>query len=713
MSYLRLEKSDQLGIIWLDQPDSEINTISIENLDAIDKVFDEIELDDSIRGVVLISAKKDNFIAGADIDAFLRMSSPGEAEKLSREGHALLDRIEKFPKPVVAAIHGAALGGGCEVILACHYRIASDSSKTVFGLPEVKLGLLPGGGGTQRLPALIGIQRALDLMLTGKRLFPRQAKRLGLVDELIHPYGLLNAAKQACTELIGKPKPRRKPALGFAGKLLESNPIGRNIIYRKARKMVQQQTRGNYPAPPAIIDCVEAGTEHGRSSGYATEARLFDKLVQSPQSRQLVRLFFAMNARKKNPLSKQVRKVGRIGIAGAGLMGAGIASVSVKNGLQTLLRDINGEAVAAGERSIWQELERRVRRKIITPFERDRIFSNLTGQTDLHGFDKADLVIEAVFEELELKHKVLREMEAIIREDSIFASNTSSLPIAEIAKAAKKPERVIGMHYFSPVQRMPLLEIIVTKKTPDWVRATAIEVGIRQGKTVIVVNDGPGFYTTRILAPLMNEALELLKEGIDMRRIDEAVMQFGFPVGPITLMDEVGLDVGAHVSEVMAPLFAARGIGADLLLQKITAAGFKGRKNRSGFYRYPRPGALRRSKSGKKQVNFEIYRFFGGPARKPGNEQDIQQRIALIMVNEAAYCLQEGILNRPEDGGLGAVLGLGFPPFLGGPFRWLDQMGCAQAVEILESLAQQHGPRFTPAPLLREMAAAGKHFYDR
>ena len=706
MSYLRLEQSDHIGIIWLDQPDSEINTISIENLDTIDKVFDEIELNDSIRGVVLISAKKDNFIAGADIDAFLRMHSAGEAERLSREGHALLDRIEKFPRPVVAAIHGAALGGGCEVILACHYRIASDSDKTVFGLPEVKLGLLPGGGGTQRLPELLGIQRALDLMLTGKRLYPGQAKRLGLVDELIHPYGLLQAAKQACNELIDKPQKRRKPKLTFAGKILESNPIGRNIIYRKARKMAQQQTRGNYPAPAAIIDCVEAGREHGRSSGYATEARLFDKLVQSPQSRQLVRLFFAMNARKKNPLHKKARPVKNLGIVGAGLMGAGIASVSVKNGITTLLRDIDGEAVAAGERSIWHELERRVRRKIISPFERDRIFSNLTGTTDLHGFDKTDLVIEAVYEELDLKHKVVQELETALREDCILASNTSSLPIAEIAKAAKYPERVIGMHYFSPVQRMPLLEVIVTPKTPEWARATAIETGIRQGKTVIVVNDGPGFYTTRILAPLMNEALELLKQGADMREIDEAVMQFGFPVGPITLMDEVGLDVGAHVSEVMAPLFSARGIGADPLLQKITAAGFKGRKNRSGFYRYPRPG-----KNGKKQVNFEIYRFFGGPARKPVAQQDIQQRIALIMVNEAVYCLQEGIINSPEDGDLGAVLGLGFPPFLGGPFRWLDQIGTAQASGLLEELAQQHGPRFTPAPLLHDMARAGKAFY--
>ncbi len=706
MSYAEIEKENGVAVVWMDQPGEKVNKISIDLVDEFKTMLDGLEDDDTVRVIVLISRKPDNFIAGADIEKFKDMTSPAEAEMLSRQGHVLLNRMAAFPKPIVAAIHGATLGGGLEVALACHYRIASDDPQTVLALPEVKLGLLPGGGGTQRLPRLVGLQAALDMILTGKNIYPRQAKKMGLVDDLIHPYGLLQAAKRAALELADQPL-KRKKRQPLIAELLESTPLTRNVVYKKASELVQKQTWGNYPAPFKIIECVKAGMEKGLAAGVEAETRKFGELVVSPQSRELIQIFLSMTAMKKNPLKDRVRPVKKIGILGAGLMGAGIANVSSTNGMEVLLKDISYDAVGQGEKVIWQDLDGKVKKNAMSPFQRDVTFSRITGTTDYRGFEKADLIIEAVFEDLELKRKILAETEVSMREDAIFASNTSSLPIGGIAAAAKRPEQVIGMHYFSPVPRMPLLEIIVTEKTADWVRATALDVGIRQGKTVIIVNDGPGFYTTRILAPLLNEALEVLNEGGDIKEIDRAMRQFGYPVGPIALLDEVGIDVGAHVSKVLGPLFAARGAKPNTAMERLFHAGYKGRKNNRGFYLY----GDQSGKEKKKGVNEDIYSFFGGTKRRKFDAQEIQNRLSLAMINEAALCLQEGILQLPRDGDIGAVFGLGFPPFLGGPFRYIDSLGLLKILSLLEELEKQYGPRFTPAPILRERNAKNQRFY--
>jgi 3-hydroxyacyl-CoA dehydrogenase/enoyl-CoA hydratase/3-hydroxybutyryl-CoA epimerase len=359
-------------------------------------------------------------------------------------------------------------------------------------------------------------------------------------------------------------------------------------------------------------------------------------------------------------------------------MGAGIANVSATNGMDVLLNDISHEALGRGEKAIWEDLDGKVRRRILRPFQRDRIFSRISSTEGYRGFGKADLIIEAVFEDLNLKKKILREVEAAIKEDAIVASNTSSLPITDIAGASTRPEQVIGMHYFSPVPKMPLLEIIVTPKTAPWVTATALDVGIRQGKTVIVVKDGPGFYTTRILAPFLYEALVLLTEGGDIKEIDRAMCRFGYPVGPITLLDEVGIDVGTHVSKVLRPFFAQRGIQPNEATETLFKAGYRGRKNNKGFYRYD-PSARQE----KKEVNEEVYAFFGGPKRVTIEEAEIQNRLSLLMTNEAAFCFEEGILNSPQDGDIGAVFGLGFPPFQGGPFRYIDRLGSQKVLAML------------------------------
>ena len=703
MSYAEIEKENGVAIVWMDQPGEKVNKISIALEDEFKTMLDGLEADDTVRAIVLISRKPGNFIAGADIDKFRDMTTPEEGEMLSRQGHALLNRMASFPKPIVAAIHGATLGGGLEVALACHYRIAGDDSKTVLALPEVKLGLLPAGGGTQRLPRLVGLQASLDMMLTGKNIYPRQAKKMGLVDYLIHPYGLLEAAKKAALKLADHPL-KRKKRQPLLAEILESTFLTRSVVYKKATELVQKQTWGNYPAPFKIIECVKAGMEKGLDAGLEAESKKFGELVVSPQSRELIQIFLSVTAMRKNPLKEKVHAIRKIGVLGAGLMGAGIANISATNGMEVLLKDVSFDALGQGEKAIWRDLDGKVKKKALSPFQRDVTFSRITGTTDYRGFEKANLIIEAVFEDLELKKKILAETEAYLKEDAVFASNTSSLPIGGIAAAAKRPERVIGMHYFSPVPMMPLLEIIVTEKTADWVKATALDVGIRQGKTVIVVNDGPGFYTTRILAPLLKEALEVLNEGGDIKEIDRAMRQFGYPVGPIALLDEVGIDVGAHVSKVLGPLFALRGAKPNTAMERLFQAGYKGRKNNRGFYLYG-------DHSGKKAVNEDIYKFFAGDKRRKFDNQEIQNRLSLAMVNEAALCLQEGILQSPRDGDIGAVFGLGFPPFLGGPFRYIDSMGLAKIISLLEKLEKDHGPQFTPAAILRDCSAKNQKFY--
>jgi 3-hydroxyacyl-CoA dehydrogenase/enoyl-CoA hydratase/3-hydroxybutyryl-CoA epimerase len=364
---------------------------------------------------------------------------------------------------------------------------------------------------------------------------------------------------------------------------------------------------------------------------------------------------------------------------------------------------------------VWGEISRKVRKRALTPFQRDEIMTRLAGGTTYEGFDRADIVIEAVFEDLELKRKILAETEAAVRDDCVFASNTSALPISDIAAQAKRPERVLGMHYFSPVPKMPLLEIIVTDRTDDRAEATALELGIRQGKTVIVVRDGPGFYTTRILAPLLHEALLLLEEGADAMQIDRAMKRFGYPVGPIKLLDEVGIDVGAHVTRgVLGRLFEDKGITPTDALVRLDQAGFKGRKSKKGFYVYedrkiklPLMGRKRR------EINREVYRFFGGEKRKPFEDPVISGRLSLLMVNEAVRCLEDGIIREPRDGDIGAVFGLGFPPFRGGPFRYVDAEGAGAVLSMMEGFRKTCGRRFEPASLLAEHARSGKRFYPR
>ena len=683
-------EDDGIAVWWLDDPSEPHNTLSMRTLDDIERALDETA-ERGARAAIIISGKPNSFVVGADIRMLRDVESAPEAATISRRGHELLGRVREADIPFVAAIHGPALGGGLELALACSYRIATDHGATRFGLPEVNLGLLPGGGGTQLLPRLIGLQKSLELMLTGKNTYPKPARRMGLVDALIHRPGLLRAASEAARTLAGDGNQEADATrASWQTRAMEATRVMREIIYKKAAESADRKTRGNYPAPRKIIDCVRTGLEEGLEEGLRQEERSFGDLAVSPQSRELIRLFFAKNEAEKNPLADQVHTVKTVGVLGAGLMGSGIAQVSAEAGLEVIVKDRNLGLAAKAKKQVFEEADRRVNKRAMTAFERDILVERVVPVDDYALLDDVEMVIEAAPENVDLKHGLIRDVEGVAPESCIFASNTSSIPIETLAAASARPDQVIGMHYFSPVPKIPLLEIVRTKSTPDWVLATAIDVGLKQGKTIIVVNDGPGFYTTRILAVYMNEALDVLAAGGRIDDVDRAMKDFGFPMGPFELFDLVGLDVSAKITEVLSKYFEERGIAPNGRASKMTEEGFAGRKSGRGFYTY--------DGDEKDEVNEAAYQFFDGGSRGDLDPSAVQERLSLVMVNEAAYCLDEGILQSAQDGDVGAVFGLGFPPFRGGPFRHAETIGAGEVRRRLESLRDRYGPQFTPAP---------------
>jgi 3-hydroxyacyl-CoA dehydrogenase/enoyl-CoA hydratase/3-hydroxybutyryl-CoA epimerase len=713
LRYFTVEVAGGVATLLLDVPGEPVNTLRPEIGEEFARLLERLERDPGVKALVLASGKETGFIAGADIGMIQRVGSAAEAEAMARKGQAGFDRLERYPKPVVAAIHGACLGGGLEWAMACHYRVVANDPRTQLGLPEVQLGVIPGAGGTQRLPRLVGIAAALDLILAGKTVKARKALKLGLADELVPGPLLRQVARERALAIAAGTLPRHE-ASGHKAQgmeavqqaLLEENPLGRSLLFSQAKKQLLKKTRGHYPAPEKALEAMKHGYEKGFAEGLALEARSFGELAVSDVSRRLVEIFFAQTALKKDsgvadPAVKP-RKVERVGVLGGGLMGGGIAYVTVNAGLPVRVRERDDAAAAKALQAVGGLLDERVKRKALDKLERHATMRLLTAGTTWDGFAGVDLLIEAVFEDLALKQEMVRAFEAV-NDRGIFATNTSSIPIAEIAKAAKRPEAVIGMHYFSPVNKMPLLEVIATPRTAPDVIATAVAIGKKQGKTVILVGDGPGFYVNRILGPYMNEAAWLLAEGAAIEDVDKALTAFGFPVGPITLLDEVGIDVGAKVGKILHAGFGDR-MKPPAALAEVVGAGRLGRKNGKGFYLY--------ADEKKQGVDASVYDLLpGGRERKPMPREAIAERLALALVNEAAGALGDGIVRSPRDGDLGAVFGIGFPPFRGGPFRLADAMGVQAVVEKLERLRAQHGERFAPSARLVEQARSGRPFH--
>jgi 3-hydroxyacyl-CoA dehydrogenase / enoyl-CoA hydratase / 3-hydroxybutyryl-CoA epimerase len=697
---------DGIAVVTLDTVDASVNVISRSVKDEMYGMLTALERDASVRAVAFFSGKRDNFIAGADIEEFVRLQTAAEAEQLSRDGQAMLDRVAGFPKPIAVGIHGACLGGGLEFALACHYRVATDHPKTQLGLPEIQLGILPGAGGCQRLPRLIGARGALDIILAGKSERAAKAFRLGIVDELVPPPILQEVTLAAARRLADRGPFRRKHPGGLVGLLLDRNALGRLLVFRMAGKQVLAQTKGNYPAPLAALEAVRHGLSHGMAAGLQREAQLFGELAVTDVSRKLVQIFFATTALKKDfgiPDPPPPVDIKRLAIVGSGFMGSGIAGTAVAQaGVDVRMKDADLPRVAKGIAVARGILDERLARRRITRYEHTRLVALLSGGNTYAGFGGAELVIEAVFEELSVKQQVLKECETVLPERAVFASNTSTIPITHIAEASRRPEQVIGMHFFSPVARMPLLEVIPSARSAPQTIATAVAFGRRMGKTAIVVKDSPGFWINRILGPYMNEAAHLLLSGVGPVEIDSALVQYGFPVGPITLLDEVGLDVAQHAGEVLQAAFGDR-LAPPPALAALVKDGRLGRKAGRGFFVYH---------DGKKGgVDPTVYPLLGVQPNGGIPAPEIVQRLTLAMVNEAARATGEGVVRSPRDGDIGAIFGFGFPPFRGGPLRAVDDLGADRVYAELARLADRLGPRFTPCEVIVEQARARTRFY--
>ena len=706
--HIKSEKlSGDIQVISFGHEEKAVNTLGEEPLRELNDILDDLAEKQSIKALIIKSSKKD-FIVGADIKEIEGFKCADETRDACLKMQEILTKIESLKVPTVAAINGQCLGGGLELALACDWRVACEES--ILALPEIQLGFIPGAGGTQRLPRLIGIQSALDLILTGKRISGARALKIGLVDAAVHPEILDKVAQEFAKKKKGQKYESKPKGLGdnLTRLATENNPFGRKVMERKAREMVETNTKGFYPAPFKALSAVFEGFEKRLDKGLELEAKIFGDLSQTKESKSLVHLFHATTMAKKNPYHSAGKEHGGdhntelVGVIGSGFMGAGIATVLADKGVRTRLSDPNKESTSRALQSAYAYFKKKAKRRKIKDFEIDQKMAHISPGLNTQGFQHADVVIEAVFEDVDLKQKILRDVENKSLKNTVFASNTSALPIADIASSSKYPERVLGMHFFSPVEKMPLLEIVVTDQTADWATAKAFNLGQKMGKQIIIVKDSPGFYTTRALAFFLSEAAMMLAEGSRIEAIDDALTEFGFPVGPITLMDEVGIDVGSHVLETMQNAFGTR-VMLPTGLDAIRESGRLGRKNGKGFYEYH---------NGKKGDPDEgIYQLLSDWTPKKLNSDEIVDRCALIFVNESARCLDEGVLRSAYDGDIGAVFGLGFPPFWGGPFKYIDHIGAKVVVDRLRALSEKYGERFEPAKVLVQKAESGERFF--
>ena len=699
-----------IGLVTIDMPDRAMNVLNPTLTAPFAELVQRLETDAALKGLVITSGKS-TFIVGADIDQLTQITSAEEAYQLCEALKGMLRRMEKCGKPVVAALNGTALGGGLELALACHARIALDDPKLKLGLPEVKLGLLPGGGGTQRVPRLIGIQKSFELITQGKELSAAKAKEMGLVTDLAGSRDeLIAKAKAWC---LANPKAAAPwDTKGFRIPGGDSKSPAVVQVLAIAPSMANAKAHGNYPALTHIMSCLFEGCLLDFDAGSQIESRYFAACVVSQVSKNMIgTLWHQLNAIKKGqsrPKGIAESKVQKVGILGAGMMGAGIAYVSAKVGIDVVLLDTTQENADKGKAYSQGILDKAISRGRSTAEKRDALLARIQTTTSYEDLKGCDLVIEAVFEDRDIKAACTQKTEAVIAADAVFASNTSTLPITGLAKASVRPANFIGLHFFSPVDKMPLVEIIVGAETSDETLARGFDYVLQIGKTPIVVNDKRGFYTSRVFATYVMEGLAMVAEGVHPRSVEVAGMKAGMPMPPLALQDEVSLSLSLHISAQTRKDLAAEGIDypahpGEAVLQEVCGVrGRVGKKSGQGLYDYQGkdktlwPGLL------------EIY----PPKAEQPSQQDIIDRLMFIQANEAARCFEEKVVRSVADTNIGSIFGWGFAPHQGGALQFINAMGAPAFVARSRELAQRHGARFEPAAIVVKMAQEGGRFED-
>ncbi len=702
-------EDDGLATVDFDTPRRKVNVWSRETLDELEEVLAELTARGDLSAIVFRSAKPDSFIAGADLDMLAGVTSGAEATALSRRGQTVFGRLADLSVPTVAAVHGACVGGGLEFALACSFRVASDGDVTRLGFPEVQLGILPAWGGTQRAPRVVGLQEALGLVLTGRLVSGRSAARTGLVDRAVPEARLTEAARELARAAV-RGEGAEAGGGGLARLLLERNPVGRRLVFARARRTTGEKTGGHYPAPFMAIDVMEIGLAEGMAAGLVAEAEAVGELATTPAARNLMWLHRRREQARK-PLSYgTARPVRRLGVLGAGVMGGAIAEVAAWNGIQVRLKDIDHARVAAGLAHAARIVGKARRRGKIPDREARRLLNRISGTTTYAGFGHAEVVVEAIVEDLEVKRRVLAEVEREVDPEAVLATNTSSLRVDDLATVLERPRFFAGLHFFNPVEKMPLVEIVRGGRTADDALATLHGLAIQLGKTPVVVRDGPGFWVNRLLTPYLNEAAFLYAEGVSVEALDGALERFGLPMGPLALLDEVGLDVAAKVGRVLAHAYPDR-MRPHALLHRLEMTGRLGKKSGRGFYVHA--GGRQRVVDGGLRNELGLAPAGGDGEEPVFDEEYLVARCLYPMVNEAARALDEGIVDSPDDGDLALVMGIGWPPFRGGLLRWADEVGPGRIVGRLDEWASAVDPRFAPSPALRERGRWRGGFYGR
>ncbi len=711
--YFRIENN--IGTIEFDLPDSKVNLLTADVLKKLDALLDDLKSNTtSLKALLIVSKKKDVFIAGADIKEIAGITQKQEGEAKSKAGQNIFNKLEDLKIPTVAVIDGVALGGGCELALACWYRIATFNEKVGIGLPEVKLGIVPGFGGTYRLPRVIGLSEGLKMIVSGETISGRQALKVGLVDRLFPQKGLDEYVGEFVEDIKDKKRPARPSPLKKKKGLpafLDTSLLGQAIVFREATKNVLKKTKGFYPAPLKAIEAVQKTIYLNRERALDMEAKTFAELAVTDISKNLVHVFYLSEKFKKfvpagaeQIAPKEIRKCA---VVGAGIMGGGIAQLLSSKDIATRMKDINYDAIAKGLKAAYKIYESAIKTRRLKKYEANLKMDKITGTIDYSGFQNAEMVIEAVVENMEVKKKVFKEITNVVPEDAILCTNTSALSVTEMAQVVKNPSRMIGLHFFNPVHRMPLVEIIKTDLTSPQTIVTTLQFAKRIGKTPILVKDCCGFLVNRILLAYINEAGYLLQEGGKMEDIDRTMKQFGMPMGPFELTDEVGIDVGYKVLQILYSGLGQR-FQPAVIFKQIYEKGYLGKKAGKGFYFY-KDGKIGNSNPDIQQIGKPLS---SNKLSAGADEKENVQRMVYIMINEAARCLEERVIEDAATVDVGMIMGTGFPPFRGGLLRYADRVGMEAIVGELKRLEDRlQSERFRPCSYLLELQKNKKSFY--